>query len=216
LATAPSMEVAQGPWAFVVIGQLPEQISANASQYKVRVTNLRNDRILAEDDNLKSEFRLAMVDSLRRAIVREGDLIQLEVTASDGQSIAKSEFSVSKEELATAYRLVSLDYNPIPDLTRLLQNYPNPFNPETWIPFELSQNAEVEITIYDVSGRLVRTIPVGFQQAGIYSSKDKAAYWDGKTNTGEQVASGVYYYNIQIGESSGEGYTQTRRMVILK
>ena len=79
------------------------------------------------------------------------------------------------------------------------------------MPFELSQDAEVSITIYDVSGKLVRTIEVGFQPAGIYSSQAKAAYWDGKTETGETVASGVYFYQIQIGD-----YSQTRRMVILK
>ena len=79
------------------------------------------------------------------------------------------------------------------------------------MPFELSQDAEVSITIYDVSGQLVRTLDIGFQSAGIYSSQDKAAYWDGKTETGEKVASGVYFYNIELGE-----YSETRRMVILK
>ncbi len=219
-AEAPSMDVAYNPWAFIVIGQLPQQIADSASQYKVRVTNLRNDRVLAEDDRLQAEFRLPMVDSLRRAIVRGGDLIQVEVTSHEGQSVAKSEFRVSETELATAYRIVKLDYNPIPDLTRLLQNYPNPFNPETWIPFQLSQEAEVEITIYDVAGRLVRQIPVGFQPAGIYSSKERAAYWDGKTATGEQVASGIYFYHVRVGQAGEDegnvSYTQTRRMVILK
>jgi hypothetical protein len=210
-AEAPSMDVAYNPWAFIVIGQLPQQIADSAGQYKVRVTNLRNDRVLAEDDNLQAEFRLPMVDSLRRAIVRNNDLIQVEITSQGGQSVAKSQFRVGSQELATAYRVVRLDYNPIPDLTRLLQNYPNPFNPETWIPFGLSQSAEVVISIYDVSGQQVRTLPIGFKPSGIYSSAERAIYWDGRNASGESVSSGVYFYRLQAGD-----YSQTRKMVILK
>ena len=93
----------------------------------------------------------------------------------------------------------------------MLANYPNPFNPETWIPYELSQDSEVKVWIYDVGGQLVRSMEVGFQEAGIYSSREKAIYWDGKSQDGERVASGVYFYSLEMG-----GESQTRRMVILK
>ena len=99
----------------------------------------------------------------------------------------------------------------LPEQTQLLPNYPNPFNPETWIPFELSQDSEVSVTIYDVSGTPVRNISVGYLEAGRYVSQSKAIYWDGKTDTGERVASGIYLYQIQAGD-----YTETRKMVILK
>ena len=135
----------------------------------------------------------------------------MELIGSDGKRIADCQFAIGQQEIASAYRLVEMQYNPIPDLTRVLQNYPNPFNPETWIPFELSQDAEVTVSIYDVSGKVVRTLPVGLQPAGIYTSREKAVYWDGKTATGETVASGVYFYHIAIGD-----YSETRRMVILK
>ena len=92
-----------------------------------------------------------------------------------------------------------------------LSNYPNPFNPETWIPYELSQDSEVKVWIYDVGGQLVRWMEVGFQEAGIYSSREKAIYWNGKSQDGERVASGVYFYSLELGKES-----QTRRMVILK
>ena len=94
---------------------------------------------------------------------------------------------------------------------QLLQNYPNPFNPETWIPFKLAQNAPVSISIYDTKGQLIRTIALGQQNAGIYTTKDKAVYWDGRSNTGEKVSSGVYYYTLQAGD-----FTATRKMVIMK
>jgi len=207
-------------WAFVVAGQLPKQMMGSQDLYTLRAINLSSGKLLAEMQQRGHNFRLPMVDPSRQDIVKEGDLVKLEVIGINGKRIADGQFAIGQQEIATAYRMVTVKYNPIPDLTRLLQNYPNPFNPETWIPFELSQDAKVEITIYDVSGHLVRTIPVGFQPAGIYSSKERAAYWDGKTETGEQVASGIYFYHVRVGQAGEDegnvSYTQTRRMVILK
>ena len=91
----------------------------------------------------------------------------------------------------------------------LLPNYPNPFNPETWIPFQLTKSAHVTLYIYGVDGQLVRTLKLGNKQAGLYHSKSRAAYWDGKNAFGEPVASGIYYYTLSIGE-----FSATRRMVI--
>ena len=95
--------------------------------------------------------------------------------------------------------------------TSLLPNYPNPFNPETWIPYRLAEDADVTLTIYDVGGRMVRTLDIGHNKSGVYESRDKAIYWDGKNDLGEDVASGVYFYHLSAG-----GYSATRRMVILK
>ena len=95
--------------------------------------------------------------------------------------------------------------------TELLPNYPNPFNPETWIPFRLAEDTDVTLDIYDASGRLVRNLDIGHSKAGIYESRDKAIYWDGKNDLGENVASGVYFYHLKAGE-----YSATKRMVILK
>ena len=81
--------------------------------------------------------------------------------------------------------------------TTLLQNYPNPFNPETWIPFVLAEPADVEIGIYDLSGRRVRRLELGNRNAGVYHNKEKAAYWDGNNDAGEVVSSGVYYYELR-------------------
>ncbi|MBI1926832.1 hypothetical protein HYR99_21635 [Candidatus Poribacteria bacterium] len=77
---------------------------------------------------------------------------------------------------------VRLEDIVIPAKTALAPNYPNPFNPETWIPYQLSEASDVTITIYDVGGRMVRRIPLGYKEAGVYYSKSKAAYWDGKNS----------------------------------
>ena len=98
-----------------------------------------------------------------------------------------------------------------PKETALLANYPNPFNPETWIPYHLAVPAEVSISIYAADGTLVRTLALGYQPVGIYESRNRAAYWDGKNALSEPVASGVYFYTLTAGE-----YTATRKMLIRK
>ena len=98
-----------------------------------------------------------------------------------------------------------------PKETTLLPNYPNPFNPETWIPYHLAREAEVEITIYDTKGTLVRRLALGNQEAGHYAERGKAAYWDGRNEDGEAVASGIYIYQFRAGD-----YAASRRMVIVK
>ena len=99
----------------------------------------------------------------------------------------------------------------IPTQTALLANYPNPFNPETWIPYQLSKPAEVTLRIYAVDGTLIRTLALGYQPARMYQSRTRAAYWDGKNEAGETVASGVYFYTFSAGD-----FTSTRKMLIRK
>ena len=98
-----------------------------------------------------------------------------------------------------------------PTETRLSANYPNPFNPETWIPYQLSEPVEVTLRIYFMDGTLVRTLAFGPQSAGTYHSKSLAAYWDGRNEQGERVASGVYFYTLSAGD-----FTATRKMLIRK
>ena len=115
-------------------------------------------------------------------------------------------------QLANGERKLTLIWRKrLPEATALLQNYPNPFNPETWIPFELNQDSDVSLTIYDTAGRLVRRLDLGFQEAGTYLRRDQAIYWGGRTQSGEQVASGTYFYTLKTAD-----YVSTQKMIILK
>ena len=98
-----------------------------------------------------------------------------------------------------------------PKETTLLANYPNPFNPETWIPYHLAKPADVTLTIYAVDGNVVRTLALGHQVAGYYQSKSRAAYWDGRNNVGERVASGIYFYTLTAGD-----FAATKKLLIRK
>ena len=120
--------------------------------------------------------------------------------------------SLTKEQKQVLEQLKNLVFSQlIPKHTTLFQNFPNPFNPETWIPYELANSAEVTICIYNLKGQLIRTINLGQKDAGFYMSKERVAHWDGRDSFGEKVASGVYFYTLQTGE-----FRATRKMVIMK
>ena len=115
---------------------------------------------------------------------------------------------IFRRGIATLEHLID---RSVPTETVLLPNYPNPFNPETWIPYDLAEDADVHIHIYNLKGESIRQLSLGFQTAGTYRTRSRAAYWDGRNATGEPVASGVYFYTLQVGQ-----FKATRRMVILK
>ena len=117
----------------------------------------------------------------------------------------------SPEVLKTLIYLQQLIVMARPEKTQLLANYPNPFNPETWIPYELATDTNVKITIYNAQGVVIRTLQFGQQSAGYYTDRERAAYWDGRNTLGEQVASGIYFYQLETDDMS-----TLRKMVILK
>ena len=121
--------------------------------------------------------------------------------------VLKADGSLSSSERAMREVLASMR----PDKTVLLSNYPNPFNPETWIPYHLAKSANVEITIYDTYGTVVRRLELGYQSSGYYTNRGQSAHWDGLNDFGERVASGVYFYQLQ-----GDIVSPMRKMVILK
>ena len=115
---------------------------------------------------------------------------------------------VFRHGIATLEHLIN---TTVPTETALLPNYPNPFNPETWIPYDLAEDADVHIHIYNLKGESVRHLSLGFQTTGTYRTPSRAAYWDGRNAIGEHVASGLYFYTLQAGQ-----FKTTRQMVILK
>ena len=133
-------------------------------------------------------------------LARQNAASVVETSLPEGFSYERGIFTL--EQLARAL---------MPERTALLANYPNPFNPETWIPYQLAKAAEVRVSIYAADGILVRTLALGHQDAGMYKSRSQAAYWDGKNDLGETVASGLYFYTLTAGE-----FAATRRMLILK
>ncbi len=199
----------QSAWAFVVSGHLEGKRALEG--YKVLVRNLRTNETIAAPVQ-DGYFAAATADLSRRSVVEAGDAMDLQVVGPDGNIESQTfRFDVTSEHLANAVLPVTLYGIGMPSQSRLLQNYPNPFNPETWIPYQLAEDSDVSIEIYDASGRLIRSLSLGHQPAGFYNSRGRAAYWDGRNAVGEQVASGVYFYHLKT-----PTFRQTRRLLILK
>ena len=157
-------------------------------------------------------FAAATADLNYRSVVEVGDTLELTVTDAHGNIASERfNFTVNPMNLAHAVLNVTLDAIGTPKQNLLLQNYPNPFNPETWIPYRLSEDGQVAISIYDTKGTVIRTLSLGYQSAGFYQDQERAAYWDGCNGLGEPVASGVYFYQLTT-----SSFQQTRRMLILK
>ena len=206
---APAISNEQETWAFVVSGHLKGEPVLDG--YQVIVRNLRTSSILTTSVH-GDYFAAATADLTRRSVVRVGDVVELRVIGPDGNVASQPRsFKVTPEHLANAVLSVRLNDIGQPMQNRLLQNYPNPFNPETWIPYQLSEASLVSVSIYDTTGKLIRKLSLGFQSAGFYNSRERAAYWDGRNALGERVASGTYFYQLTTSTSQ-----QTRRLVIIK
>ena len=205
--------VSQAPqhaWAFVVSGRL-EGKPAFDGNYQVSVRNLRTNRVITAPVQ-GDYFAAATADLTRRSVVGVGDVVELRVIGPRGNVESETlRVKVTPQHLANAVVSVRLDNIGQPTQNLLLQNYPNPFNPETWIPYQLSKDSRVSISIYDTTGQLVRTLSLGFQSAGFYNRQGRAAYWDGRNALGERVASGLYFYELTT-----PTFQKTRRMLILK
>ena len=214
-APAISTEMPQEAWAFVVSGRVgepnPYEGKTAFDGYQVIVRNLRTNTVITAPVQ-GDYFAAATADLTRRSVVQAGDTVELRVIGPDGNVESQTvSFTVTPEHLANAVLSVRLDGIGQPTQNLLLQNYPNPFNPETWIPYQLSEDSSVSVSIYDTTGQLVRTLPLGFQSAGFYNSRERAAYWDGRNALGERVASGLYFYQLTT-----PAFQQTRRLVIVK
>jgi len=203
-------EVAQEAWAFVVSGHLAGKPALDGN-YQVIARNLRTNSVVTAPVQ-GDYFAAATADLTRRSVIRVGDVIELRVIGPGGNVESQTlTFKVTPEHLSNAVLSVRLDDIGQPTQNLLLQNYPNPFNPETWIPYQLSEDSPVSVSIYDTTGQLVRTLQLGFQSAGFYNSRERAAYWDGRNALGERVASGLYFYQLTT-----PTFQQTRRLVIVK
>ena len=107
---------------------------------------------------------------------------------------------VTREQLDTEKEIL------LPETFALHQNYPNPFNPATTLRYDLPEDALVNITIYDMMGRVVNNLASSQQRAGY-----KSIQWNATNEQGHPVSAGLYLYTIEAGE-----FRQTRKMVLLK
>ena len=200
-------------WAFVVSGRVldGDMMSASDGHYTTVVKNLRTGEIYEEAVDTSGYFAAAWADLNREAVIGAGDRVEVAVVDSNG-GIVSGPFihDITLDAIRDAVVSVHLKMGDIiPAESALLQNYPNPFNPETWIPYHLKETSPVVVKIYGATGQLIRTLDLGYRDAGIYASRSRSAYWDGKNESGEEVTSGMYFYGITAGD-----FSAIKKMVI--
>ncbi len=132
--------------------------------------------------------------------------IEWDVSVSDGVEEVMAENGPLTVGINASDAVLSIDEELLPEVYALHQNYPNPFNPITTLRYDLPEQANVNIIIYDMLGRQVRTLLNEIQDAGY-----RSVIWNATNDYGKPVSAGVYLYKIQAGE-----FVQTRKMVLLK
>ena len=202
----------------LVAGQFGETGKNSADVNGDGVVNIQDLVLVAGAFGEGAAAPSARAVSLSRLTVSdvEGWLVEARVSIRSGSGDPELQSGSASRPGGLAYLrglsvLEQLLASLMPDKTLLLANYPNPFNPETWIPYQLANPAEVTVTIYAANGAVVRKLDLGHQRAGSYASQSRAAYWEGRNAQGEPVASGVYFYTLQAGD-----FSATRKMVIRK
>ena len=191
-----------------------EEVGLKMEGFLVTVKNLSTGRKITTVTGINEiGYRITTVDIETGRAATIGDILEISAESSDPLiGVQPLWYTITVEDVKRSrIQLPGLVAYEIPTETELLANYPNPFNPETWIPYRLAQDAFVTLTIYDVNGRIIRTLDVGHQIAAVYESRSKAIHWDGKNRLGESVTSGIYFYALTAGD-----YSATRKMVILK
>ena len=209
---APALSTYKSAWAFIVTSDIHGMETGTA--YTLVAENRRTGIVATENITSVSRHSSAVwADLNRKSVVEAGDKLEIALYDESGRVVSGPfQRTVTTSDIRNAFLSLQLKVGDIqPQDTLLAQNFPNPFNPETWIPYQLSKATEVKISIYDVSGHLVRSLDLGWQPVGSYMTPSSAAYWDGKNAVGERVASGIYFYTLQTLD-----FTATRRMVILK
>jgi len=205
---APSIEIENPTWAFIVTGVIERQQSFRTPNI-VRIANLRTGESTTAKIDYNGRFIAAFVDFSRRSVVQADDAIELSFIDQHDNLLSKVIRRIEPEQIERAYLNTVIELCPVK--TALFQNYPNPFNPETWIPYQIAQDAKVKIEIFNIVGKLIRRIELGNQAAGWYVTKARAAYWNGCNETGEVVASGIYFYKLSAGN-----YSAVRKLLIVK
>ena len=143
-----------------------------------------------------------------------GDMIELRLMSLDRGVELKVEVELSDIQYGNVMELSTgsitvLDESAVVTSLELTQNYPNPFNPSTTISYNVDTNGMVSLKVYDIMGRLVRTLVDNHHSSGNFGGYN--VVWDGKDSQGQQVAAGLYIYSLET-----PGGNMTKKMVLMK
>lgn len=183
--------------------ELPPTPPAGVLDVRAQVGNVQSDRIPFASEQADYRVRMQGSDLQLRWDVSPAEASQWQLLI-DGQPHSLT--GSGTLSLNQAPRDVVLRYSPAPTQFGLKGNYPNPFNPTTTIAYEVGNASPVSLVVYDVIGQKVRTLVNEMQAPGAYS-----AVWNGRNEIGQQVANGLYFYELQAGD-----FRSMRKMMLTK
>ncbi len=158
---------------------------------------------LAEVQNLPADWEVVLLDKASRVAINFSEKRQYSFPSGGGKTVREFRIVVGKKDFVETN---NLNLSGVPQDFVLGQNYPNPFNPETRIDYELPITSYVKISIYNLSGQLVRTLFDGEQSAGRYTVS-----WDGANSVGDRVATGIYFIRMRAGN-----FVQMRKIALVE
>ncbi|RME19069.1 MAG: T9SS C-terminal target domain-containing protein [Candidatus Zixiibacteriota bacterium] len=199
--------------------QKPGNGVPNVPLLRLRLVDADNGKILRRVANVR-------LKDLRNGNWRRDDTLSIDLSAFRGKTVVLQMQTVrhfldnsGSADYVNIYRfddpvntqpLAKHTVELLPERFALHQNYPNPFNPATTLAFDLPAPSDVRLAVYDLQGRLVKTVAAGRYEAGRHS-----AVWDGSDAAGVPVSSGVYFYRLTV-QNGAAPFVQTRKMLLLR
>ncbi|MEK9149627.1 MAG: dockerin type I domain-containing protein, partial [Candidatus Desantisbacteria bacterium] len=166
----------------------------------------RIDLALGSIEPIKESFGLFATMSFR--VKAEGESI---IKFEFDQEANRNTFFIEKDNVVPEINSDEAKIEVIPLVSILLQSFPNPSKDFCWIPFKLSEDAEVTVDLYNILGQKVKTIEAGYKKAGLYITKEKALSYNLRNDKGDKLSQGLYFITLKAGKYSGKG-----RLVIQK
>ena len=166
------------------------------------------------DDNCIIEITGAEDDLSVEFTIRPGELWELTNGETDKKYPLNGTGHISYLEVGESFTLKKTKTSLVPDTYALHQNYPNPFNPITTLRYDLPEQSQVTLTVFDLMGREISQPVRTIQNAGF-----KSVHWNGRDKSGKQVSAGIYLYRIQARQTDGGpagDFVQTKKMIFLK
>lgn len=194
--------------------EIPYTIWGSIEVNGIRMTAENDSTVSIKTDGIvRNSYRLGSIKQYGNHYALDipvsGDVTQADIYVQ----IDSAEIKAATVPIDRPGRTFQVDLNvkATPKANLLHQNYPNPFNPDTWIPYQLQEDANVVIRIYSVTGQLIRTLDIGHKSAGFYTGKEKSAPWDGKDENGEFASSGIYFIQLKA-----DNFSATRKMTMIR
>ncbi|MDI6752372.1 MAG: CARDB domain-containing protein [bacterium] len=183
-----------------------ESLLIKASLKNILVAKIETELEIESGDLLKERSANMLRTTNPEGITGEGVLVKLKIEPAEEPIEVHCTFV---DCLGNTFSIQESIEPEAPTETQLLQSYPNPADNSCYIPFKLSTNSNVTVEIYNILGQKVRTIEAGERKAGSYTKQDRAIFWNLKNNNGQNVAKGLYFYQLKAGN-----FKATKAMVV--